>query len=139
MTIKINKNSWHYRVLGHPFKSDLRYTNVGICKYFWMVVGSLLGWCGAGVLALAIVVTFVGWIPVGIGWLITGNLLSLEFFALSFGATTAVFLVWVGFTLKDLIKGKLRNRKKRPNILFEYVKAKKQRVCPLVEVVHDNS
>lgn len=138
--MKISTNSWHYKVLGWAFKCSVRHDNVGICKYFWMVVASLFWYVILSLGAISAVAVFSGWIPILLWQWYTGVMVSQDFFEFSLAMFTVLSLGAGASLLVVFGKPLLRKRKRKepPNILFEYVKAKKQKVCPLVEVVDDD-
>lgn len=156
--MKVNKNSWHYKLMNYfnfDIIDDLEYgSNVTLCRYFWNTVGSiivllgaiLVGICVAGLLSLVLLAFVIAPISYltqsyfGFGW----------DFATELGALM-IWIVWVGVPLcmglEATVKGKIKvfpNWMKvklpepvpntKPNILVEYVKAKKNKFCPLIEL-----
>lgn len=145
--MKVNMNSWHYRLIenfldGSPSNS--------LCVYFWqvvlrLVVGGAMGlamWGFFGGLASAFIVKF-GWIdpattPV---WI---KLLAAGLGAFLVLAVFLVVLLIIGFTIYGVVAAfkTLRTMfeqwdEKRPekddNLIVAFVKAKKRKVCPMIE------
>ena len=157
--MKISKNSWHYKLLDF-FKFDVIYDlrlgiNVSLCRYFWNVVVGLMAVGGCVVLGSAAVfligaLTFLAVIaPI--------SYLTQSYFGFGwdYASTHGVSMIWIMWVVLPLavgitgaFKGELKvfpswmkvnnkpriKKAKKPNIFMEYLKAKKAKVCPLVEV-----
>jgi hypothetical protein len=129
--MRVSRSSWHYRwwnwVNDHPANPP---TN--LCRYFWGIVLPALTMLGLALLAL------VG-LGYGIYWtFIRYTLATLAVVALG----SAAFLVFWGSTkVETWWKNRpTRTRRppkpaKEPGLVRSYLRAKKQRVCPLIEVV----
>jgi hypothetical protein len=160
--MKVNKSSWHYRLMNYfNFKitDDLDYNrNVTLCRYFWNVVGSLISLLGgvlvgiavAGIMCLALFAFLIA--PI--------SYLTQSYFGFGWDFATdlgfiMIWIIWVivpfFMGLEATIKGNMKvfpNWMKikppepapdnKPNLLVEYVKAKKSKFCPLIELDEDN-
>ena len=118
--MEISKSSWHYR-LWRKLSYEYRPPH-DLCHYFWSIVGNLIFLSTITLIVLAILGFFIHCciIMTTEGWMI-----------ISFFISTTVLSI---FTI-----GGLRKLLGRPlwmpgsDILSEFLKAKKQRVCPLIE------
>ena len=162
--MNINRNSWHYKLLSKmDFRvaRQLKYedSNVTLCQYFWNVVAASLALTCA-----IIIITFVllgslfivssmitglviffgaSWLPVfGYGSFMWANhgvgLLLSVLVGVSFIWQTAIDQVKAGLIVPSWMKFSKQkvtpNKETKPNILFEYVKAKKNKFCPIVKL-----
>lgn len=156
--MKVNKNSWHYKLMNYfnfDIIDDLRYgSNVTLCRYFWNAVGSIIALLGAVALGLMVAalasLVLLAFVIAPISYLTQ----SYFGFGWDFATELGVVMIWVvwvilplGHGLEQTIKGKMKvwpswmkikllppAASSRPNILVEYVKAKKNKFCPLVEL-----
>lgn len=116
--IKVNRKSWHFRLTDLWF-SYLGKSDSNLCKYFWEVVLSVF-------ISLFVVGAVVGFITiVVIHWQET------------FLVGLATCFIWVPlvaiFYLRQTgIKTQIENPE-RINLLSEYLQAKKEKICPIVE------
>lgn len=159
----VSKNSWHFKLNsnwgGHDTRYDLsKGCSMSLCKYFWETVKSLIGLLLACVCTTALIglVGYVVLAPItlmfssftGIWWDIQkyyefGLLIMLAvilvsplvaIFATLFGPMKVFpkwFPVdkWVGMAVTKAAP----TAPKKVNILVEWIKAKKSKVCPIVE------
>jgi len=135
--LRVRKNSWHYWLWRLGRDEDSRPRN--LCKYFWHI--ALLK-----VLLPAILASFVLLGVTALGWLIWGH--PVEF---GIGVLLLVGLVAAAIGLVKLTGSYVEHRrdlaltrpakpskpKKEPNIVFAFLKARKRKMCPLIEVVED--
>ena len=154
--MKINKDSWHFKLL-ESNKSDYFYVlthggNVTLCKYFWVVVANVLAFCGkwvgitmgciAALSLLAVMLSgvvtffFANWIPF--------NEVNARASFVGLTLTTICFICATIEAAKNmLVDGRivpnyLKFKKSevtvehKPNLLLDYLKAKKAKVCPLI-------
>ena len=156
--MKINKNSWHYKLLEKNASDNyydlLNGRTVTLCNYFWSVVGYMLktvcGWFAIAMGAMAFtwllvsmllgVVTlfFATWLPVNeviadisfIG--IVMNFVVIVTTVIHYGA----YLIREGRIVPNYLKFTKSEKvvEAKPNLLFDYLKAKKHKVCPLLEL-----
>lgn len=156
--MKVNKNSWHYKLMNYfnfDIIVDLRYgSNVTLCRYFWNVIGSIIALLGAitlGICATALAsLVLMAFVIAPISYL-TQSYLGFGWDTASEIGVVMIWICWVVLPffvgLEDAIKGNMKvfpNWMKiklpepapetKPNILVEYVKARKNKFCPLVEL-----
>jgi len=132
--ITINKKGWHYNLV--KFGTDKEYDiSNNLCIYFWQCVRGFL----LAVLAAVMVVAAVG------GLIFT---LSAPFMSLLTGEAIVAFILCVMYgvffykvTIENIstehwlatdVFAKFRSKEKerKPSIIKEYLKAKKQKICP---------
>jgi hypothetical protein len=155
--MKISKNSWHYKLnklaqTGACY--DLIY-GMSLCQYFWYTVSAILKILGVicgGVFLLGLMLGFLylfvitpinslSYLLIGVGF--DANIeqglvfLTMELAFVSFAGLLAalrgemaVFPKWLKF---KTIKPK-QKKESKPNLIVEYIKAKKAKVCPLVKL-----
>ncbi|ALA12129.1 membrane protein [Pseudomonas phage vB_PaeM_MAG1] len=134
--MKIDKNSWHmrlHRTFETPVYSAISsgWQIVTLCSYFWQTV-LLVVWLAATVVSLAAVVGSVLYALV-LGPL-TGYVLGSTLAVMGFvwiGIITIFYGVWVFYRLSRLMSSKSTSK---DGILVAYLKAKKAKFCPVVEV-----
>ena len=155
--MKVNRSSWRYKLMKY-FKfdiiSDLHCgSKVTLCRYFWNVLGGLLHLLGAVALSIATVV-------IGLCILVTLlspiSYLTQSYFGFGwdFATELGVIMIWMFWVAMPLVGGftavfegqmkvfpswmKIKllppAASSKPNILVEYVKAKKNKFCPLIEL-----
>jgi len=162
--MNINKSSWHFKLLDKlDFKISrrLKYEDevVTLCQYFWNVVAAVIIGATIGFIMTFLVlgsllvlssmviglVIFFGasWLPVveygGFMFSYHAMGMGLSFlFSTAFIFQTAIYQVKAGLIVPDWMKfskQEIKPKKEtKPNILFEYVKAKKNKFCPVVKL-----
>lgn len=128
--MKINKNSWHYRLYVKSFDSEGEaLLGTDLCRYchrvFWQVV--------ARVAMVSLIVLGTGLAIVGLGI----GLYQHPIFFLAFFGVLAVIIGGI-----YLYTHWLNNRKpsSEPKTLVgKWMRARKQNVCPLVEFIPESS
>jgi len=157
--MKISKSGWLYkfhRLFGSTVYLNLQQGyNVNLCEMFWstvglvclatfLLVGALSGlFIAFSILWVFLVAPYTGWFINEI-WAFVSLLLTISF--------TGVFGFLYGFKLiLQSVKGEIpwlptyiskylpekkytSKVKNKPNLLMEYIKAKKNKWCPLVEL-----
>lgn len=108
--MKISKDSWHYRLV---WKFGDRSPRTNLCLYFWQVVGNVLKVIVLGVIG---VVFFPIW-----------------------GPAVGISLLYDLYRQKHPRKMREPPEPKGPSLIYLWVKAKKDRVCPKIEFVRDES
>lgn len=143
--ITINKNS-----LVHKFNVKLGIkdewwwdSQVNLCPYFWGTIGSLLKFLffsGAalaffGVFGSAILKGFFGDSIFDTYWIYLSPIIGAIAISLLFVLTAVVVesILWCRRKVYDRRAGK-SVVEKEPNIFFEYVKAKKNKFCPRIQI-----
>lgn len=161
--MNIDRNSWHFKLLDYwdfkVIRKLQRNESVTLCQYFWNVVGSILLTSGVTTMALLFVSMFV-WLTIGaiIGLVIFFGASWLP--VIEYGGTLdamstiglGVYLIFGILHTLEVAKEQLREgriipnwmkfskqeatpkKETKPNILFEYVKAKKNKFCPVVKL-----
>lgn len=134
--MKININSWHYKFID---KMNWDHSK-SLCIYFWQVVGASFF---LYILLPTIVILCVAFlfllVPCGFSlflqiitdWQFGTTPLSNYLWSLASGYLVIITSVIVYFVYKKLIKGNLP--KSTDNLLVSYIKAKKRRICPMIE------
>ena len=144
--MKINKNSWHYKWGELPYR--LSGNNVEtinppktLCGYisWWLIFGPIcfLGFCMLGLMVILIpVICLLGFLG------LAGLLIFKEAYIAGIG-TLLTFLfffrvMYTSITRKPFMP-KFLDRKIKGlsffQVMKEYAKAKKQKICPLIEYV----
>ncbi|WEY17811.1 hypothetical protein OJIADAOI_00040 [Pseudomonas phage SPA05] len=134
--MKINKNSWHMR-LHRKFESptylDISsgWKSVTLCSYFWQTV-FLVVWLALSSIAFASVIgssLYALLLGPATGYILGGTLAIMGFIWI---AVAAVFYgVSVFYRLARLMS---KRPDKKDGIFLSYLKAKKSKFCPIVEV-----
>ena len=119
--MKVSRKSWHYK-LSHFLDEGTNEWGDNLCKYFWRLVGKVI---------VAIVLTIA----------ITVILITYFTSPMVIPVTIVLISSILAVLLPVFVISKLRKKYGKPvgvipeNIFFEYVKAKKLKVCPLIEYV----
>ena len=146
--MKISKQSWHYRLVNDSFTLPSN----NLCTYVWQIIVSLIFWLIfimfvssaafiiASGLAVFVLPHFVDvWGYEG-HWRVKKLIELVMVFGALFWIVCAGFSIsylW-GFLIDKLItdrrEGSFKSVKSRkPSIVSEYIKAKKQKICPMIE------
>lgn len=154
--MKVNKNSWHFKLLkkvdsGVVDKLRGGY-NITLCNYFWAVVfsglkllaaGFGIAFAAVGITALllmmlsgVITLFLASWLP------LSPMNAHFSFVGLVLTAVVSVLFLteWSKQLIRDgqIVPNYLKFKKsevvveRKPNLLLDYLKAKKAKVCPLV-------
>lgn len=148
--MKISRNSWHYRLQTRFFHT----IPTNLCQYVWRLLWSVLwslvfglGVIIIGLFAIGILICVVwSWIlafqgqfmwntstehsmysVVGLGFMVTISIV-VTFFICLLGKIYGKLLA-----LYPKQKKKIKKTKSRPNIFYAWLKAKKEKICPLIE------
>lgn len=149
--MKVNKNSWHYRLLtGDIFGiQGVNSWNVNsyLCLYFWQVVFMLL-WKGVALFFLTpFVINSLLILPLvsTLGVITTGVIVQgdtgLTVLVMELIVIIVFVIVWAGLSLYTFLKDKtdlVGVVEKEPNLFVEYIKAKKNKLCPTIEFVEED-
>lgn len=127
--MKVSRNSWHFKVYrGFGFDSGFYKEPSNLCPYFWRVV-----W---GLTKGAIIVALCGLLLFMLGTVV----FTYPFWSLGGTAVIALFCAICAYW--DEIRSFLsRNAPEsdvpepEPGLIRSYIKAKKDKVCPMIEVV----
>lgn len=141
----INTNSWHVKL--HDRFYDRRRPH-SLCAYFWKMVwacfvcatlvGSMLS--GLTVAGAAVIEHFfVLSAPVGYGLgFILGLITIALVIAVSFGLVYGLVNFWAWYDLRkeekewERIQAKREGREIKENIVIQYIKARKSKMCPVI-------
>jgi len=147
--MKISTNTWHRKLNQFtygdgPFETyNGKQINTNLCKYFWRTVCSILllplilGWRYLIPESFQIEhrdMTVVIAILFGIG-LVAALATGIWFLVFAPPAIIGVFagFVYLGFVIIDKYKERKSAHPYKPSIFKEYIKAKKNKYCPIVE------
>ena len=141
--MKIKQSSWHYRLL----EAFSRYPSRSLCGYFWQVVSTLLLYVPVTILFIGALVGILGFMflmPIfsffGIFDISSGGYIGLLLWAFvlfayleeKYSVITNLHEKWEDRSIRKEYK------EKDPNIFFEWLKAKKSKVCPMLEFVRED-
>ncbi|ADJ19432.1 membrane protein [Acinetobacter phage 133] len=160
--MKIKATSWHYRLNTSFCKNWDESVPPSLCPYVRVTLYRLMG-LAAIALITAIVIWFLGTVAVGFLGNAAGvfevNTLYLHWYSpdiwpliLLLGILTTVFIVGgvclaigIVIELSEAISKLIYNRKynkyithkpKEPGLVRSYIKARKQKLCPMIEIEH---
>jgi hypothetical protein len=131
--VKIDRASWHYRVWRASWNKEGRFAGpdaTDLCHYFWRIVFYLI-FCAA--VSLAIIGAFgagiyFGFIKTYVGWVVAATI------ALGVGLAYSSKLLHRKWRIWRMKRPRRAPKPPRePGIVLLYLKAKKQRVCPMIE------
>jgi len=124
--MKISRNSWHYK-LRHWGSSIRRYESPTLCHYFWWLTLKIVVAVGLAFFLGALGMVFI--------YSIIDFFKSPFFISNSIAVVTIVLMVVLPLLTILFIREKLGRPIKTPgsSILTEYIKAKKNKLCPLIE------
>lgn len=148
--MNVSTDSWHYKIAYNKHVRTSKSIPANLCNYFWFV---------------AVYVIFKILVPISvsilyiIGLYIMSNydfnelsVLSQSVYVISVSINALIafmiFMVIVITVVNCIIKGieytfnKITNKTKRckePNLVVEYIRAKKQRVCPMIKFTNKGS
>lgn len=139
--LRISRRSWHMRLMEtqrRPWEPP--YEPRDLCTHFWNVAGVLALW---GVLTVA-AITVLGAVGVACYWFVVWHLLPhwRAYAGLAVVVAGVVMLTVGALWVADQIDRRRERRRQQqpkpqrsPGLLRSWLKAKKARVCPLLEVV----
>lgn len=143
----INENSWHVKLHDRFYASYSRPRS--LCAYFWKMVwvcfmcsvlaGSTifgLTVAGDGILAQFFVLSA----PVGYGLgFILGLIIIALILAVAFGLVYGLMNLWTWYDTRRReenewrrIKAKREGKEIKENVVIQYIKARKSKVCPVI-------
>ena len=123
--MQISSRAWHLRLVRKMHNKN--YMPSDLCHYFWRVAGTV-AWLS--VLAFGVFM-WITWI-VGQRWVFMGMILGA-------GIGGALFLILLKALADRFYSRESKPAKlpKEPGLVLSYIKARKERYCPLIEVVED--
>ncbi|UPW35833.1 hypothetical protein QE320_gp031 [Pseudomonas phage EM] len=134
--MKINRKSWHFKLhtmVDSPIYNQMAYGSgtVTLCSYFWQTVLAILLFAsftgGASIVATSVAYALI--IGPATGYILGGSLAVIGFIWIAIAA------VFYGITVFYRL-GKLLNKtsSSKDSILMAYIRAKKEKFCPIVEL-----
>ena len=114
----VNRESWHFKLVS-GFFDRIDWSSSNLCKYFWQVVWSIIMILLVIGVVASVIVVFI------INWTITLTVI---------GCSTFIWLpiVAIVYFRKLGINTEIKNPKQL-NLLSEYLKAKKEKICPVIK------
>ena len=119
--MKVSRKSWHYKLrsLGSYQYSDT------LCSYFWGVVGKIL----ICILVLMFISVYC--------WILY---LDITFRIFSMGVVITLLALFLSITSIDFYRSKFKYKYRydpslQNNILIDYIKAVKNKICPIIEFI----
>lgn len=147
--IKVSKNSWHYRLYVSVWDSPPK----DLCRFFWGTIaamflhvadfiGGILARLGTGFWRAVLFLFMIGMFIFLAVVIVLATIENPWFPLILMGcmAAVAALLAIVGLLIVYLVDRDKEEQKEgasTPTIAWEFVKAKKQRVCPLIEVIDE--
>jgi hypothetical protein len=161
--MKISTDSWHYKLLSRVWKYGLPYNSPpnNLCKYFWLTVATTLIY---PLWRVSVALDNIDFDVKGPNWKwpdkwpSKSTMIDIIMLIWTFGfgifdlmtgsyiLAGIMFGIGIWWLLPKSFKRRIRYRyqykppkpkkPKQPNIAIEYIKAKKKRVCPLLEFVN---
>ena len=156
--MKIKKSSWHYKLNAYwgeyEFTDKVEEGFMTLCPYFWLTVRNLVGCIiSVGLLGLVtmflvlFLANFLDYFLIGFtgdSWILSDDYrwdpLFVGIIFLAFMALLSDYLRHKGRFVPHYLKGILPKRKKRvgkgkeSSLVYEYLKAKKEKFCPIVQL-----
>ena len=125
--MKISRKSWHYKL--RNLWKDWYVEDNNLCRYFWGMVGGLLKLLAVGI----VIIYCISLITLGIYKYFTQQyLLSNSILVVAGIACCVLPPLAIHYFRKFYGRPKIIGEN---NILREYVRAKKSKICPLIEYV----
>lgn len=127
--MKVNTKSWHYKIWVASFMNSLPWKTTTLCNYFWRVVLFSLMWFVIGSLALGGAGSFIyyGLYKTYVGWMFIASVLSVLLLVQGIKWSTNAILDWYD-----------GRPPREPGLFMQYMKAKKQKLCPIIEFEEDD-
>jgi len=129
--MEIRKNSWHFNLYTMSFSSGWGGETTNLCSYFWRVM--------SGMFKALFIIAFLLTVLAGLGSIIYQfPLVSLP--ALGLAAVCILIMRYRARVRNDVTSERYRTRsegyeKPEPGLIRSYLKAKKDKVCPLITFV----
>lgn len=130
--MKVSRTSWHYRwwneFHNNSYDNKPRKEPKNLCQYFWGIVGPMLGLGFMGLTVLS---------AIGIGLWVAFTQHTLTALIVTFSITGFVPTYYLIYRLDKWVEARperLPQPEREPGPFRAYFRARKQRVCPLIEV-----
>lgn len=131
--MKINKDSWHYKLWRKSFSFDERVpTDTDLCRYCHKVFWSLVQYA-----ALVALLIMTAGVAIGLLFLIGKGFWEHPALACEITLGGAAVITAIVLYVRWLNRG--RSYSEPTTLVGQYARATKQRVCPLVEFTDDES
>lgn len=136
----LSRNSWHFKLASSIFTGTMIRAEmsgkISLCSYFWLVVfAGLLNLAAIVGLLIGLTCIFSIMVVAPITWLVAGLAGPQAAIAAAIWSGIVISAVWPYITRWWHTRKRSEPRTpKQPNILVEYIKAKKSKVCPIMEV-----
>ena len=127
--MKVSKSSWHYWIYKNSFEHGCAFEPNNLCPYFWRVVGG-----GIKILVVTAVVAIVlGFV----GWLFYAHTGATFVSTAVIGVIIAVSVNWdeIRWAYEERFGKSEEVETPEPGLLRSWLKAKKDKVCPVIEMV----
>jgi hypothetical protein len=135
--MNINANSWHYKVyadfVGNKNMELSFNSNPSLCAYFWGVILGLLSRLIVALIVLFVIIC-LGFAIYQIGFLIYSYpYRSLQLLLIAIAVSILIVGIYrLSFRASDAWDNS-------DSLLTKYLRAKKEKVCPLVTFIYDNN
>ena len=122
--VKVKRSSWHYKIshVGDTIESGID----NLCFYFWRLVWKLI-------LVLSAIIIVPSMCYIVIYTYITSHFIISNSIMMIFIISCATLPPVVIYFIRIKIGEPLKTQGE--NIVFEFIKAKKNKICPLIEYV----
>lgn len=134
--MKISNQSWHYKLMKWVGITDPR-DRTNLCSY---IRGIFLTITIPLVLILSpiiiAIVLLLGLEPSG--WIFAATIVTIFEVAILIVIGYTILSDYYSETIKHILFPN-RIKRKEPNIFFEWLKAKKQKICPMIEFTNERS
>lgn len=131
--LRISKRSLHYRLwkFAHPASEPKN-----LCRYFWFCVFAVV----APLVIVALVLFAIGALVyvVGTNLTVSGIVVSLVIIGIAAAFGLVKLIQWQG---RNVVYGiatsvsSVRPKNREPGLIRSFLRAKKKKVCPMIEVV----
>ena len=125
--MKISNRAWHLRFVRIFNK---KYVPRNLCQHFWAVVGTFF-WIG-------VIIYLIAGLMTGVYLIVTSFYIQIGL-AVASAAVLSV-IIFTGVKIRSWFNrrpAKSPKESKEPGLVRSYIKARKDRYCPLIEVVED--
>lgn len=134
--MKINKKSWHYQ-LQRNFGIRLEYCKISLCGYFWSTVFCLLI-CALLMVMIVPAIMVLSILPSSFFIVKEPSLINVSGFLHIYILSFLWYMYRFESEYYQVHREKKRSikkncPKKEPGLLISYIRARKEKICPLIE------
>jgi len=131
--MKVSRASWHYKVWNwfhnDSYGTRPRKEPKNLCQYFWGIVGpsAMMSFMGLSILSL-----------IGVGLWVAFTQHTITALVVTFAIIGGSSACYLGYRLDKWLKarpGKPPQPEVEPGPFRAYLRARKEKVCPLIEVI----